>query len=396
MKAVELIKDTYWVGAIDYNIREFHGYITPHGTTYNSYLILDKKIVLIDTVKAPFKEELFSRISSVVDPADIDYLIVNHVEMDHSGSVTALMESAKDAEILCTPRGKEFLQGHYPASDLWKIRTVDSGAPLKLGKRNLRFVPAPMLHWPDTMFTYSVEDRVLFSNDGFGQHIATPQRFSDEVRDRDILGEAKKYYANILMPYSNVAKKKLEELKDLEIQLICPSHGVIFRGKGDIKKIISSYKKWTSDKVKGKAVIVYDTMYNSTERIARSIEEGLNSSGVETRIFCLRNSDWSEIMSEVLDAKAVVVGSSTLNNLPLPSVGGFLTYLRGLRPRGRTGFAFGSFGWGGGAVKYISEQLKDSGLELPLDGFQIKFVPDSKVLEESRELGRSLARHIKR
>ena len=396
MDAVEIKKDIYWVGAIDHNIRSFHGYTTPHGSTYNAYLVVDEKTVLIDTVKAPFKEELLARVSSVVDPAEIDYLIVNHVEMDHSGSAGAVVEQADDIKVVSSVKGEEFLHAHYHGSADWDIRTVGAGDTLNVGARNLSFIPATMLHWPDTMFTYSASDRVLFSNDGFGQHIATPGRFCDEAVDWNVFGEAKKYYANILMPYSRMAAKKLDELKDVAVDVVCPSHGVIFRRTEDIGRIVSHYKSWAAGESKEKAVIVYDTMYNSTEKMARSIEEGLKNEGVDTRIFNLKVSDISEIMSEIMDARAVIVGSSTLNNGPMPSVGGFLTYIKGLRPTGKIGAAFGSYGWGGGAVKTITQELVATGFELPEEGFQTRFVPGPDVLSKSRALGVQLANHIKK
>lgn len=395
MQGVEIEKGVHWVGALDYNLRDFHGYVTPKGTTYNSYLVVDDKVALIDTVKSGFSEELISRIESIVDPESIDYLVVNHVEMDHSGSTTALMERAGNPEILCTAKGKEFLHAHYKGASLWKIRTVSAGETLSLGKRTLSFIPAPMLHWPDTMFTYCPEDRILFSNDGFGQHIATARRFYDETLDQDIFGEAQKYYANILMPFSSMVKKKLAELGGVDIGTICPSHGVIFRDKEGIGGIVSSYDRWSSGEAREKAVVVYDTMYRSTEAMARSIVDGLNSAGVETRLYNLRVSDWSDIMSEILDAKAVAVGSSTLNNGPLPTVGGFLTYLKGFKPRGRMGFAFGSYGWGGGAVKTITEDLITAGIDLFDDGLQTIFVPREDVLKECYEKGRGLGAAIK-
>jgi anaerobic nitric oxide reductase flavorubredoxin len=318
------------------------------------------------------------------------------VEMDHSGSVVAVVDTANPEKILCTEKGKEFLHAHYHGSTEWNIQPVDAGASLDLGKRTLNFIPAPMLHWPDTMFTYSASDKVLFSNDGFGQHIATPRRFCDESEDWNVFGEAQKYYANILMPYSRMAAKKLDELKDVAVDIVCPSHGVIFRTNDDINRIVSLYKSWAAGEAKEKAVIVYATMYNSTEKMARAIDDGLKSEGVDTRIFNLKVSDVSEIISEVLDAKAVVVGSSTLNNGPMPSIGGFLTYLKGLRPSGKIGMVFGSYGWGGGAVKAITQELEATGFELPVEGFQTKFVPGSDVLSQSFELGVQLAKHIKR
>ncbi len=395
MEGVEIKKGIYWVGALDYNLRDFHGYVTPRGTTYNSYLVVDEKMALIDTVKSGFSGELLSRVEGVVDPAELDYLVVNHVEMDHSGSATAVMERAGNAEILCTGKGKEFLQAHYRGASKWKMRAVGAGDTLSLGKRTLSFIPAPMLHWPDTMFTYCPEDKILFSNDGFGQHIATARRFYDENRDQDIFGEAQKYYANILMPFSSMVKKKLAELEPLDIMMICPSHGVIFRDKEGIEGMVSRYATWSSGEAGEKAVVAYDTMYGSTESMARSIVDGLNSAGVETRFYNLRVSDWSDIVSEILVSKAVVVGSSTLNNGPLPTVGGFLTYLKGFKPRGKIGFAFGSYGWGGGAVKTITEDLQKSGIELFGDGLQTLFVPGEDVLKRGYELGRSLGTAIK-
>ncbi len=397
MKALEIIKDVYWVGAIDYNIRDFHGYTTPRGTTYNSYLITDEKTVLIDTVKSAFKDELINRISSVVDPREIDVLIVNHVEMEHSSSSVAIMNLSKKARVICTEKGQDFLHLHYHDSKKWNITTVGPEDKLEIGRRVLSFIPAAMLHWPDTMFTYSKADKTLFSNDGFGQHIATEKRFADEVRDLDILGEAKKYYANILMPYSSVALKKLNEIIALKLKfdIICPSHGVVFREPSDIKEILQAYASWASGDSKEKAVIAYDTMYNSTEKMARSITQGLNEEGIETRLYNLRVSELSDVLTEILDSRCVIVGSSTLNNGVLPTVGAFLTYLKGFRPRGKLGAAFGSFGWGGGAVKTITEELKNAGMTLPEEGFQIRFVPGPEVLNDSRELGKRMAKHIR-
>lgn len=395
MKAVEIKKDVYWVGAIDYNVRNFHGYITPRGTTYNAYLVVDEKTALIDTVKSPFKEELLARIRSVMDPAELDYLIVNHVEMDHSGSSAAVMEAAPEAQVIATGKGMEFLHAHYHGSEKWDIKAVDKGDSLKLGKRSLQFIPSPMLHWPDTMFTYCPEERILFSNDGFGQHIATPQRFHDEVEDRDIIDEAKKYYANILLPFSSLVSKKLAELKDVPVDIVCPSHGVAFRRKEDIEQVVSAYSRWAAGESLDKAVIIYDTMYSSTEKMARAIEDGLIDGGVDTRFYNLRISDWSEIAKEVLDAKAIVVGSATLNNGPLPTVAGFLTYLKSLRPKGKIAAAFGSYGWGGGAVKVITEYLESTGIELVEEPIQTRFVPPEEVLSACWDMGARIAKKIK-
>lgn len=394
LKAVEIKKDVYWVGAVDHDSRNFHGYITPEGTTYNSYLIVDDKTVLIDTVKNPFKDELLERVSSVVDPSRIDYLVVNHVEMDHSSSSEAVMASAENARVIASDKGRDFLQAHYKGAKEWDIRAVKEGDTLGMGKRTLHFVQATMLHWPDTMFTYSPSDKILFSNDGFGQHLVTSERFCDEVTDRDVLTEAQKYYANILMPFGSLMKKKLEEAGGLDFDVIAPSHGVIFRGKEDIDRIINSTMEWAIGKAQSKAVIAYDTMYSSTEKMARAIEEGLIQEGVNTKVYNLRISDWSEVVKEVLVAKALLIGSSTLNNGPLPTVGGFMTYLKGLRPKGKIGWAFGSYGWGGGAVKAITEDLKAAGIEVIDDGIQTRFVPGEEILKESFDNGVKTAKRI--
>ena len=397
MNAVEIKNGIYWVGAIDHNIRNFHGYIIPNGTTYNSYLITGEKNVLIDSVKSPFKDELLARITSVIDPSEIDVFIINHCEMDHSGSSEAVMKLAKDATVYSSKKGLEFLHKHYSSSKTWNIQIVDENTKLDIGGgRSLNFIPVPMLHWPDSMMTYLPEEHLLFSNDGFGQHIAPAQRFYDEIDDLDVMDEAKKYYANILMPFSSMALKKIPALESIEIDSICPSHGSIFRQKKDITKIIENYKSWAAGETLEKAVIVYDTMYSSTEKMARAIEEGLMSGGVDVKVFNLRVSDLSEVMKEVLDSAGLVVGSATLNNGFMPTVGAFLTYLEGLKPRGKLALSFGSYGWGGGAMKKINEALLNIGLNLVDDGYQLKFVPEADELKHCFELGREFANKIRR
>lgn len=390
MKALRIAENVYWVGAIDWNLRNFHGYITPRGSTYNSYLIVDEKIALIDTAKAPFSAELIERISSVVDPAKINYVISNHVEMDHSGSLAAMRAAAPKAEFVADKRAAEDLNRHFKAN--WNFKTVKTGDTISLGKRSLAFVEVPMVHWPDSMVTYCPEEKILFSNDAFGQHMASHERFDDECMWEDMRSEAAKYYANIIMPLAAPATKALEAVSKLDIGMIAPSHGIIWRK--NVANIISCYKDWAANKTKKKAVVVYDTMWNSTEKMARAIAEGLASGGVETKLFCLRTSDPSEIMKDILDAKAIIVGSPTLNNGMLPTVSGFLTYLKGLKPRGRTGFAFGSFGWAGGATAAIEAELNATGIEIVRPAVTYKYVPDTNEIGESFIIGQELAKTI--
>ena len=390
MKAVKVSENIYWVGAIDWNLRNFHGYITPRGSTYNSYLVVDEKIALIDTAKAPFSDELTQRISSVVDPAKIDYVISNHVEMDHSGSLAAVRLAAPNAEFVADKRAAEDLNRHFKAN--WNFKIVKTGDTISLGRKSLTFVEVPMVHWPDSMVTYCPEEKILFSNDAFGQHMASHERFDDQFVWEDVRGEAAKYYANIVLPLAAPATKALDAVSKLEIKMIAPSHGIIWRK--NVANIVSCYKDWAANKTQKKAVVVYDTMWNSTEKMARAIAEGLAAGGVETKFFCLRTSDVSEIMKEILDAKAIIVGSPTLNNGMLPTVGGFLTYLKGLKPKGRIGFAFGSFGWAGGATQAVEAELKATGIEITNGAITTRYIPDKNEIDSCYEAGLKIAEAV--
>jgi flavorubredoxin len=340
MGKVELKDGIYWVGAIDWNIQDFHGYTTPRGTTYNAYLIVDEKIALVDTVKEGFFSEMLERIKEIVDPKDIDYLVSNHVEMDHSGCIPALLNEAPNATVVCTKRGKEGLLRHYDIGRGFQV--VSTGDELGLGKKTISFIEAPMLHWPDSMFTYIKEDRVLLPNDAFGQHLATSKRFNDEVDEHVLMEEATKYYATILMPFGGLITKKLDELKDVEVDMIGPSHGVIWRENPG--QIVEKYSKWASGEAKNKVLIIYDTMWQSTEKLALALTSGLADRGIEVRPFHLSKDEWGEIIKEVLDAKVLLIGSPTLNNQMFPTVAGFLNLLIGLKPQGKIAAAFGSYG----------------------------------------------------
>lgn len=391
MGKVELKNGVYWVGAIDWNIRDFHGYTTPRGTTYNAYLIVDEKIALVDTVKSNFAEEMLERISEIVNPEDIDYLVSNHVEKDHSGSVTEVMRLAKNAKVVATERGKAGLTRYYKGN--WPFVTVKTGDKIELGEKTLEFIEAPMLHWPDSMFTYVRKEQLLLPNDAFGQHIASSKRFEDEVEN--VMDEAAKYYANILMPFAPLILKKIQEIQamGLAIDMIAPSHGVIWRSEPE--RIIEAYVRWSEGVAEQRVLVVYDTMWGSTEVIAEAILKGIMSEGVETRLFHLRKSDQSEILKEILDAKAVLVGSPTLNNGMFPSVSGFLTYLKGLRPKGKIGAAFGSYGWGKGAVKAVKEELEKAGFEVLEADLEFQYAPDEKEINRCIQFGKELAKKIK-
>ena len=342
MYAIRVTDGIYWVGAIDWNIRSFHGYTTPRGSTYNAYLITGEKNILIDTVKRPFFEEMLGRIRSVIDPAKIDIIVSNHTEMDHSSSLP-LMQEVCGATVLASRFGVEGLRLHYP--DL-RTEMVADGQEIRAGGKTLKFIDTPMLHWPDSMFTYVEEDKVLFSMDAFGQHYATSKRFDDEVDQDALFQEAAKYYANIILPFSAQVRQTLKKAKDLDIRVLATSHGVIWRTGLD--RILGLYSEWSSGRTAEKAVVVYDSMWNSTRIMAEEIAEGIASQGVMVQVLKLTDTDRSAVMKEVLDSRAVVVGTPTLNNNMFPSVADMVYYMKGLRPAGRIGAVFGSYGWAGG------------------------------------------------
>ncbi|HOV80669.1 MAG TPA: FprA family A-type flavoprotein [Bacillota bacterium] len=390
MQPVEIKPSVYWVGAVDWDIRDFHGYLTPRGTTYNAYLITGGKNVLVDTVKQTHFGEMLSRIGQLVDPGRIDCIVANHVEMDHSGSLPLLLEIAPRAEVITSPQGEKGLSRHYKKD--WPFKTVKTGETLDLGGRTLQFFHVPMVHWPDSMVTYLAEEKLLLSNDAFGQHIADSRRFDSEVGWDILREEAAKYYANIVMPYGENVKKALAALSGLEIEVIAPSHGMIWRRY--LPEIFSCYRKWSGYQADQKAVIVYDTMWGSTRKIARALQEGLEEAGIPVSMRSLKDNHISTVMPDVLEAKAVLIGSPTLNNGLFSTVGAFLTYLKGLRPRQKIGFAFGSYGWGGQAVKEIEEVMNALGWRRPLTGINIQYLPGAEELARVKETGKKLGEII--
>ncbi len=376
MKPIEIKKNIYWVGGIDWSLRNFHGYLTQRGSTYNSYLIVDEKIVLVDTVKHYLYEEMLERVKKVVDPSKIDYVVSNHVEMDHSGCLPKIMDLAKNATLVTSPNGEKGLGKHYDVSE-WKMQVVNTGDAINIGKRNLNFVLMQMVHWPDSMATYIPEEKLLLPNDAFGQHIATSERFDDEVDWGILKEETAKYYANIVLPFGRQVNVALEAIGGLDIDTIAPSHGIIWRKH--IPQIVELYKKWASNTTDKKAVIIYDTMWGSTEKVANAIKDVFEEKNIPVSIRSLKTSDISDIMTDVLSAQYICIGSPTLNNNILPTVASFLTYLKGLAPKDRTGIAFGSYGWGGQSVGQIEEALKPCCSKM-FEGIKVQYVPNDNEL----------------
>jgi len=392
LQKVEIKPDVYWVGGIDWDIRNFHGYSTNRGTTYNAYLIIDKKITLVDTVKHYLFDEMLARIKEIIDPKKIDYIISNHVEMDHSGSLPKIIKETPNAKIITSTRGEKGLLRHYKKDLGFKV--VNSGDTLNIGKRTLHFVHIPMVHWPDSMVTYIPSDKLLLPNDAFGQHIASSERFDDEIDWGILREEAAKYYGNIVMPYGDQVKKALEAVSKLDIDMIAPSHGIIWRSH--IPKILKEYKKWAGFESDNKALIIYDSMWGSTEKIAYALYEGISETDTPVSMKKLSNNDISDIITELQDSKLILLGSPTLNNGMMPTMGAFLTYLKGLKPRNRVGFVFGSYGWGGQAVGEIEKILQSLNWDLPFDNVNLNYVPDKKELKDVKEIGIKIGKYLKK
>ncbi|MDQ5986018.1 MAG: Nitric oxide reductase [Syntrophus sp. SKADARSKE-3] len=391
-KAVRLTDKVFWVGAIDWTIRDFHGYMTKRGSTYNAYLIMAEKITLIDTVKAPFREELLSRIASVVNPADIDIIVSNHSEMDHSGCLREIIDLVKPEKVYASAMGAKTLGElfHFSA----EITPVKDGQTISLGNMNLTFMETRMLHWPDSMISYLHEDHILFSQDAFGMHLATSERFDDEIDPAVLQYEGATYFANILLPYANLIGKLADKImaSGWTIKMVAPDHGPVWRK--DIGGAIENYGRWAAQKPAAKAVVVYGTMWHSTELMARHIGEGMTAGGVTVKVMSMDASHRSDVVYEILDAGAFVAGSATLNNQMLPGMADILTYLKGLRPANLIGAAFGSYGWSGEAAGQIMEIMQSMKIEPVGEVLRVKHVPDREVLAGCYAIGESIARML--
>jgi Uncharacterized flavoproteins len=395
MVKVTLKDGVSWVGVVDWNIRDFHDYVTYRGSSYNAYLVQDEKTALVDTVKAAFCNELIAHVSELTSFEKIDYIIVNHVEMDHSSSLPIIAKLAKNARIFATARGKEELIKHYGA-EFERVETVKSGDKISLGKKTLTFLEAPMLHWPDSMFTYLIEDKILMPNDAFGQHLASSGRFDDEVDQEILMEEAITYYSNILTPFAPLIVKKIQEVvaMNIPIDMIAPSHGIIWRK--DPMKIVNAYMDWCTGKsVKNQVVVVFDTMWGSTDKMARAIGDGIASQGVEVQLMKLRAASETDIVTEITNSKVVLVGSPTLNNGMFPTLGMFMTYITGLKPKGKKWGFFGSYGWGGGAVRGMVKMAKEAGFDVMEPSVEFKWVPTEEELKKCFDYGVEIAQKVK-
>lgn len=395
---MEIKPGIFWVGVADWGIRDFHGYLTPNGTTYNNYLIMDEQITLVDTVKHDFSAATIENIQAITEMSKIANIVINHIEPDHASSLDRIMELCPGVPIYISEKGRNGLARYFDTSR-WDLRVVKTGDKLNIGKKTLTFIETPMLHWPDSMMTYVEQDKLLISQDAFGQHLATTSRFDDEFVNCQSMAELEDavvdYYANILMPFGSLVKKKLDDIAKLglEIDMIAPDHGIIWRK--DIAKILQMYRDMASGAAELSVAIIYDTMWNSTELMAEPIMQGVKAEGVECKVIKLRATPMSGAIKEFWKARGTIIGSPTLNNILFPSVAEFLTHLRGLRPKLRLMGAFGSHGWSGGAVREAYTEFEKMGLETVQPGVEIQFKPSAEDKQKCFEFGREFARRVK-
>jgi flavorubredoxin len=388
--SIKVKNNVFWIGKIDWEIRKFHGdeYSTHRGSTYNSYLIKEEKTAIFDTVWAPFAEEYVRNLAKEIELNNIDYVIAPHAEIDHSGALPILMSQIPDTPIYCSKNGVKSLKGHYHQD--WNFNVVKTGDRLSLGQKELIFVEAPMLHWPDSMFCYLTGDNILFSNDAFGQHYASEYMFNDLVDQNELFNECIKYYANILTPFSPMVIKKIKEVLsfDLPLDVICTSHGVIWRDKPE--QIVEKYLKWADNYQENQITIVYDTMWNGTRVMAESIANGISASDneVNVKLFNLASTDKNDVITEIFKSKAILVGSPTINRGILVSVAGILEEIKGLKFRNKKAAAFGCYGWSGESTKIISEILESASFELVDNGIRVMWNPDGESLVKCIEYGK--------
>lgn len=394
-KAVKVSENVYWVGAVDWGIRNFHGYATHRGTTYNAYLVMAERITLIDTVKAPFFAEMMARIRSVIEPEKIQVLISNHSEMDHSGSILETIEAVRPYETCASSMGVKALAEHFHHDK--EIKPVKTGDEIDLGNMNLTVVETRMVHWPDSMMTYLDADKLLFSQDGFGMHLASTERFADQLPKWLLYQEAAKYYANILLLYTKTIAQALEKVKGLgvPIEFVCPDHGPIWRKPDQIQWIMDNYVRWGEQKPTDKAVIVYDTMWYTTQHMADAVADGISQAGCRAKVLPLSAAHRSDVATEILEAGALLVGSPTINNQIFPSLADVLTYLKGLKPKNLLGAVFGSYGWSGEACKHLQTHLEDMETEIVAEPLRFKYVGSEQMLARAHEWGAGIGKKLK-
>ena len=384
-----------WVGKKDWELKKFHGdeFTTINGSSYNSFLIRDEKTILIDTAWLPYDKEFVSNLEDEIDLDKIDAIVQLHGEVDHSGALVELMRKLpKETPIYCTQNAVKSLKGQY--HEEWNFKTVKTGDKLNLGKSTLTFIETPMLHWPDTMFAYLDDEKVLFTSDGFGQHLASEYMYADEVEKELVYSEALKYYANILAPFSMMVTKKIKEIlnMNLEINMICPSHGLIWRKNP--KEIIEKYLKWADNYQENQITIIYDTMWNDTRKMAEAIARGIKKKDelVEIKILNTAKNDKTDVLTEVFKSKMVLVGSPTVNNGYLYSIAGILEMIKGMKLKNKKAAAFGSYGWSGEAVKLITEELKKAGFDIINEGIKVMWTPDKENEIKLEKYGEELVK----
>ena len=391
-----LTEKVTWVGKVDWELEMFHGeeLSTARGSSYNSYLIRDEKVVLIDTVWLPYDKEFVRNLKDEIDLQEIDYIIVQHAEIDHSGALPELMREIPDTPIYCTNNGKKIIQGHHHQD--WNFITVKTGDTLNIGKSTLTFVEAPMLHWPDTMFTYMSGENILFSNDAFGQHYATETLYNDKADNCELYEEALKYYANILTPFSALVKRKIEEVLALELPLnmICTSHGVIWRDNP--AQIVEKYLEWADNYQENQITIIYDTMWNSTRLMAEAIAYGIQAEdpSVTVKLYNVGKQDKNDIVTEIFKSKAILAGSATINGRYLSGMGGLLEMIRGMRFKNKKAAVFGSYGWSGEGNKLLAQDFAGAGFEIITEGYRTLWVPDNDELIACQEFGKEFVRSL--
>ena len=389
----QIKRDVSWVGQVDWEIRSFHGeeYSTHRGSTYNSYLVKDEKTVLIDTVWDPFGSAFVKNLDRDVGLGTIDAVIAQHAELDHSGALSEILERIPQTPVYCTANGIKSLRGHFHRD--WNFIPIKTGDRLSLGRKELIFIEAPMLHWPDSMFSYLTGENVLFSNDAFGQHYASERLFNDSVDRAELYQEAIKYYANILTPFSRLVEKKIGEFTQLNLPLdmICPSHGVIWRDQP--LQIVTKYLEWSKDYRENQIAVVYDSMWNGTRRMAEAIAQGIRAADdhVVVKLFNVSRSDKNDAVTEIFKSKALLLGSPTINGGILSALAGFLEEIRGLKFSGKKGAAFGTYGWSGESVKMINEGLQKAGFELINDGIKAQWSPDDRTVGQCLDFGKEIA-----
>lgn len=362
---IKLTDNISFIGKIDWERRTFHGeqMSTNEGSSFNAYFIKDEKNVVIDGVYKPFADEYIADIEENIGIENIDYIIALHAEPDHSSALLNLLELRPDIPIYCTAKGVESLKGYYHKE--WNFKVIKTGDTLKLGNGTLTFIECPFLHWPDQMIVYYDIDKIIFSSDIFGQHYSTAFLYDNKVDKSRLEYEALKYYANIVSPFSSLVIKKLDEISkfNLDIKLIAPSHGVIWTNS---EYILGKYTEWANTYAEEQVILVYDSMYGSTRRMAEYIAEGISEAkpNLCVKIFSLATADESDVVTEAFRSKAVLVGSPTYNGGLLTSVAGFLEELKGIKTKNKKAAAFGSYGWAAVSVKIINERLKAANFEV--------------------------------